>query len=461
MTDANEGSDVSRRDYIKAAGAGTIGVTGLAGCMGGGGEGDSTTTTDSGSETTTGSSDGGDTTTEEQSSNYKPLEVQHWWTGGDGAAAVKALFEGFKEKHPDIKVNQNPVPGGAGQNLKTVIKKRVLNNNPPSSWQAWPGAHLQPFVEADKLKDIGDSVWSTNNMKSAYKQGPKDVAKPGGKFVTVPINIHRLNNLFYNKKVVEKAGVDPASISKPSDLVAAMKKVENNTDAVGMAHQTKSAWSTSQLWAQVLLGEYGKETYVAFTEGKVEENKKAIKDSLQIVKDYKQYFNDDAGSISWTEANKKVINGEAAFFHQGDWAAGMYRSQDGFKFDSEWGQVPFPGTEGIYALNMDSFPFPKNNPSPKATEKFLQYCGSVDAQERFNPKKGSIPPRTDVPKDKFGPFLSRQMDDFKNSKAQVKSIQHGLAIPPEAKSNFGDAMSTFTSGWNVDKTYSQLTKAFN
>ncbi|WP_137287050.1 ABC transporter substrate-binding protein [Halorussus salinisoli] len=460
MTDANEGSDVSRRDYIKAAGAGTIGVTGLAGCMGGGGDGDETTTEDEGT-TEAGETSGDETNEDDSSTEYNKLEVQHWWTGGDGNKAVTALFEGFKQEYPDIEVNQNPVPGGAGENLKTVIKKRVLNNDPPSSWQAWPGAHLQPFVDADKLKDIGDSVWSENGMKDAYLQGPKDAAKPGGKFVTVPINIHRLNNLFYNTAVVEEAGVDPSSISKPSDLVAALKKVENNTDAVGMANQTKSAWSTAQLWAQVLLGEYGEETYVAFTEGKVSENEEAIKDSLGIVKEYKEYFNDDAGSISWTEANKKVINGEAAFFHQGDWAAGMYRGQDGFEFESDWGQVPFPGTEGIYALNMDSFPFPKNNPSSEATTKFLQYCGSVDAQERFNPKKGSIPPRTDVPKDEFGPFLSRQMDDFANSDAQVKSIQHGLAIPPEAKNNFGEAMSTFVSGWNVDKTYKQLNQAFD
>jgi len=457
MTDANEGSDVSRRDYLKTAGAGTISVTALAGCMGGGGGDGEETTTDS--ETTESMDD--ETTTEEESTDYGTLEVQHWWTGGDGNKAVTALFEGFKEEYPDIEVNQNPVAGGAGENLKTVIKKRVLNNDPPSSWQAWPGAHLQPFVDADKLKDIGDSVWSTNGMKDAYLDGPKDAAKPGGNFVTVPINIHRLNNLFYNTSVVEQAGVDPSSISKPSDVVDALKKVEENTDAVGMAHQTKSAWSTGQLWAQVLLGEYGEETYAAFTEGKVSENEEAIKDSLNIVTEYTEYFNDDAGSISWTEANSKVINGEAAFFHQGDWAAGMYRGQENFEFESDWGQVPFPGSEGIYALNMDSFPMPTNNPSPEAAKKFLQYCGSVDAQQRFNPKKGSIPPRTDVPKDEFGPFLSRQMDDFADSDAQVKSIQHGLAIPPEAKSNFGEAMSTFISDWNVEKTYDQLTQAFN
>lgn len=458
MTGANEDSDVSRRTYLKVASAGTIGVTGLAGCLGGDDEGDDETTDEMSDDEETTTDDGMD---DDSSMDYETLEVQHWWTGGDGNEAVTALFEGFQAEYPDIEVEQNPVAGGAGENLETVIKKRVLNDNPPSSWQAWPGANLQPYVDADKLEDIGDSVWSANGMKDAYLEGPKDAAKPGGSFATVPINIHRLNNLFYNTTVVEEAGVDPSSISKPSDLVDAMKTVEENTDAVGMAHQTKSAWSTGQLWAQVLLGEYGEETYVSFTEGNVEENEEAIKDSLSIVKEYTEYLNEDAGSVSWTEANGKVISGDAAFFHQGDWAAGMYRSEEDFEFDSDWGQVAFPGTEGIYALNMDSFPMPKNNPSPEAAKKFLQYCGSVDAQERFNPKKGSIPPRTDVPSDEFGPFLTRQMEDFADSDAQVKSIQHGLAIPPEALNNFGEAMSTFTSNWNVDDTYDQLTNVFN
>ncbi|WP_276282257.1 ABC transporter substrate-binding protein [Halorussus caseinilyticus] len=423
---ANEDT-LSRRTYLKATGAASVaGLGGLTGLLG---------------------------------QDFETLEVQHWWTGGDGAAAIEALFEGFEQKHSNIKVNQNPVAGGAGQNLHTVIKKRVLNDNPPSSWQAWPGANLLPFTRANKLENIGQSVWSHNGMQSAYLQGPKDAARPSGDFVTVPLNIHRINNLFYNVNVVEQADVDPSSISKPSDLVGAMEQVNNNTDAAGMAHQTKSGWSTLQLWTTVLLGEHGLDTYTAFTEGRVEQNQQAVKNSLRIVKDYKQFFNDDAGSIGWTEANTKVINGQAGFFHQGDWAAGMY-SPDNLEFEKGWNQVAFPGTEGYYMLNMDSFPFPTNNPSPDATTQFLRYVGSVDAQRRFNPKKGSIPPRTDVPQDAFGPFLQRQMKEFKNSEAQPPSTAHGLAVDPETLTNLEDAMATFISSWNVQRTYDGMVQAF-
>ncbi|WP_327051775.1 ABC transporter substrate-binding protein [Halomicrococcus gelatinilyticus] len=447
MTDGNH-EELTRRTYVKGAGlAGAAGLAGLAGCTGGG-DGDTSTTS-----STTGDGDG-------DSSGGTTLKIQHWWTGGDGSKAVEALFEGFEEKHSDISIKSNPVSGGAGQNLKNVIKKRILNNNPPSTWQAWPGKNLTPFVEADKLNGIGDSVWSTNGMKDSYLAGPKNAAKLNGSFYAVPLNIHRLNNLFYNVEVVEEADVDPSSISKPSDLVAAMQQVEEQTDAVGMAHQTKSAWSTGQLWAQVLLGEAGVDTYNAFTSGKVEANEAAVRNALSIVKEYEELFNEDAGSLTWQKANGRLIDGKAAFFHQGDWAAGMYRSEDGFEFEKQWGHVPFPGTEGIYSLNMDSFAFPKNNPTPEATKKFLQYVGSVDAQKRFNPKKGSIPPRTDVPQDAFGPFLTQQMDEFKNSSAQPPSIQHGLAMPPEQLTKFEEAMKTFTSDWNVDKAYNNLTQVF-
>ncbi|MFC4451476.1 ABC transporter substrate-binding protein [Halorussus aquaticus] len=419
---------LSRRTYLKATGAASAaGLGSLSGFVG---------------------QDGG------------TLEVQHWWTGGDGGQAISALFEGFKQQYPNVTVNENPVAGGAGQNLHTVIKKRVLNNNPPSTWQDWPGANLTPYTEAGVLKDIESSVWDRNDMKNAYLEGPKQVAQPAGNYVTVPLNIHRLNNLFYNVEVVEQAGVDPTSFSGPSDVLSAVETVESETDAAGMAHQTQSPWSTLQLWETELLARHGQSTYQQFADGNVGAVESQVKDALRGVKQYRQYFNDDAGSIGWTEANSKIIKGEAAFIHQGDWAAGMYRSQDGFEYEQHWNQVSYPGTSGQYSLVIDSFPFPKNNPSPDATTKFLRYVGSVDGQRRFNPKKGSIPPRTDVPRDAFGPFLQSQMDDFQNAEVQPPSTAHGLAVPPETLTNLEDAMATFNSSWNVDRAYDGIVQAF-
>ncbi len=427
----------SRRSYLKATAlASTLGLSALAGCTGGGDEGNE------------GGGDGGN-----------KLEVVHWWTAGGEKAALNALLEGFGEEYPDVEVENNPAPGGAGSALDTVVKNRVLNENPPSTFQIWPGKALAPYTESDTLNTLTESVWSSE-MQDNYLGGVKDAAKANGEFVAVPINIHRLNNLFYNVDVVKQAGVDPASISDPKALVDAFETVASETDAVPMAQQTQSPWSTLQLWEAVFIGEHGTDAFLDLLSGNVAAHESAVKSSLTTVTEYEQYFNDDAGSIAWDQANGKIVNGDAAFIQQGDWAAGQYRAAENFEYDSQWGKVPFPGTEGVYTLVMDSFVFPKNNPSPAATEKFLKYCGSVDAQKRFNREKGSIPPRTDVPTDAFGPFLTKQIEDFKNSDTQPPTIAHGTGVTPEVKSSVEQAFSGFTEQWDVAAAYEGIKSAF-
>ena len=449
MTEHDE-EHSSRRTYLKrAALASTVGMAGFAGCTGGGGGGGG-----SGGGGENGSGGGGGS-----GGGNNKLEIVHWWTAGGEKQALDALLKGFKKKYPDVNVNNNPAPGGAGSAQDAVVRNRVLNENPPSTFQIWPGKSLNTYTEADVLADIGDSVWDSK-MKQAYLTGPKQLAKPQGTFVAVPLNIHRLNNLFYNTKVVESAGVDPQSISDPQALTDALTKVSKQTDAFGMAQSTQDAWTTLQLWETVFIGEQGPKAFSNLLGGDVSGNQKAIKDALQTVSDYKQYFNKDAGSIAWDQGNSQVINGDAAFIHQGDWAAGQYEAQKNFEYGKDWDYVPFPGSKGVYSIVVDSFVMPKNNPSPDATEKFLEYCGSIDGQKRFNPVKGSIPPRTDVPDKPFGPFLSAQRKDFENSKSQPATIAHGTGVTPEQKSAMEQAFASFTESWNVEKTYTAIQNAF-
>ena len=388
------------------------------------------------------------------------FEIVHWWTAGGEKQAISSLIAGFEERYPDAQVQNNPAPGGAGSALDTVIKNRVLNQNPPSTFQIWPGRALHPYVEGDVLNSIGDSVW-TQSVRQAYRDGVENLAKPQGNYVAVPINIHRLNNLFFNTQVLSDAGVDPSNISDARGLLQAMRTINQQTDVTPMAHQTQTAWSTVQLWEDVFISQYGVDPYLDLvTNGNVAAHEQQVRDSLSLVKEYRNFFPPDAGSLTWDQANSRVINGEAAFIHQGDWAAGQYISTQGFNYEEDWNQVPFPGTSGIYQVVTDSFVFPKHNPTPKMTRNWLQYCTTVDAQVRFNPPKGSIPPRTDVPTDPFGPFLTQQISEFKNSNRQPGCIAHGTLVTPEVKSSVEGAFASFISNWNVGRAYNQLQGAF-
>jgi len=460
-------SRFSRRRYL--TGASTVAAALLAGCPGNGGE--STATDDepdriedaTDTETATATATAAVTDTETATVTGPgdgELRVAHWWRAGDGQDAITALVSGFRDRYPEAEIDMDRIRDGAPRSLRDGIRDRIESGTPPSTWQTWPGATLRPIAEDGLLRDIEASVWDRNDMKTAYTEGVQQLAAPAGDLVTVPLSVHRVNNLFYNVDVVESAGVDPEGISSPRALIDAFEAVATETDAVPMAHQTRAPWSTVQLWETVLLGEHGAETYETVTSGQVGQVEREIEDTLAITAEYSDYFNEDAAAVSFTEANRRVIEGEAAFIHQGDWAAGAYRDTGDFEFETDWNRTPFPGTDGLYAVTVDSFPYPTNNPSPDTTTTFLRYCGSAEGQVRFNAEKGSIPPRTDVPADRFGPFLTGQMRDYEQSTAQPPSIMHGLAVRPPVRDELGTAFGTFTSDWDVERTAEAIRTAF-
>ncbi|MCU4753358.1 extracellular solute-binding protein [Halobacteria archaeon AArc-curdl1] len=414
---------LSRRQYITATGViGGISLTGLSGYL----------------------SDGG--------VQEETLEIVHWWTAGGEEEAIESLLDGYQEANPNVEIDNNPAPGGAGSALDVAIRSRIVDETPPSTFQIWPGESLRPYTDAGVLASVED-IWD-DNMRDAYLESVMEAASPEDELVSVPINIHRLNNLFYNVEVVEDAGIDPEGIEDPADVLEALEAADD-AGYVGMAHQTTTEWSTVQLWETVFVGQHGADVFEAYIAGETDDLEDEVRESLDLVVDYSEYFSPDAGAIAWDEGNAQVINGDAAFIHQGDWAAGQYGEAE-FEYAEEWDYVPYPGTEGVYSMVMDSFVMPEPNPSPEATEAFLEYCGTVDAQERFNPIKGSIPPRTDVPIDEFPPFLQNQMEDFEASEEQPTTIAHGSAVRPEIKSEIEEAFSRFIETWDVEETTQDL-----
>ena len=431
MESTNESVEVQRRQYLKAlAAASAMGTAGMAGCA---------STFDSSS----------DDTGENGTPTAFPLEVLHGWTGGDGKEAIEALTSGFEEKYPDVDTLWKPIGGVANIGLGTLVNQRFANQDPPSSFAGWPGKNLTKFTADDLLGDITESVWSHNDMESGFLEEAKQLSQFDGKYVAVPIGSHRLNNIFYNVSVVEEAGVDPSSISDPQSLVTAMKTVEEKTDAAGMAQAMTASNTVLQLWGATFLGSQGYQPYMDLING--DGDKAAVADSLDIVKQYAQYFNDDADSTNPPGANGKIMNGEAAFLHQGNWMAGGYRAND-LKYNEDWGWIAFPGTEDMYTLHFDAFVYPGDNPSPQKTHKWLRYVGSKEAQVAFNKRKGSIPARTDVPKDEFGPYLQETIDDFASVEYKPPTIAHGLAVSPNKLTKLRGVLNKhFMGPFDVEK----------
>ena len=448
-TMASDNTTFSRRRFVKVTSTGTL--LALAGCTGDGGDGggndtDGSDGDDGGTETADGGTetDGSDGDDGESGAE---LEVLHGWTGGDGATAADALESAFNEAHPDVNLNFNPIGGGGNQNLDAVVANRLQNNNPPGSFANWPGKNLQRYEGV--LGEVGD-VWEENDYSDVMVQEAVDLHQYNGAFRAVPLGSHRLNCLFYNTAVVETAGVDPSSLTSVSALIDALETVGNETDAVPMTHGMSGTWTTTQLWASIMLGKEGFDAYTNFIEGNPD--RAAVQSAFESLRTIlRNHINEDAASIGLTESNQNIIQGNAAFIHQGNWAAGAFRNADGFNYDEDWGFKTFPGTEGMYMLHFDSFLYPSGNPTPELSKTFLSFVGSQEAQIAFNQYKGSIPTRTDVDMSEFGPYLQETAEDFADADQRPPTLQHGLAVTSQKMTALNDVISSeFTGPYNVE-----------
>ncbi|WP_276271804.1 ABC transporter substrate-binding protein [Haloarcula litorea] len=383
------------------------------------------------------------------------VELLHRLVGGDGGAALDALLEGFRQRHPDVSLGDV-----TDENLSLEVKSRILKEEPPDVWIEWPGKNLQPYDDANVLGDASD-VWTSSDMEANYLDGPREAAKFDGTYRAVPLNIHRTNNLFYNVDHARAAGVDPSGLDSPRALADALERIDSETERVGMLLPMKNPWTVLQLFETVLLGEYGHDTYVGITDDSAAAHRREIAEALEIVERYGDVATDDKLYTALTDANERFVDGESVFFHQGDWAAGAYTESPGFDYGDDWDHVPFPGTEGLYAMNMDAVVAAAVTDDPDAVETFLRYAGSADGQRRFNQKKGSIPPRTDVDTSTFTPFLQDQQDAFQRSRAQPLSITHGLGVRPDQLIGLKTAMSSFVAEWDVEATADEVIAAFD
>lgn len=425
----------SRRQVLRLTGA--LGVVGLAGCTGDGGNGNG--------GNGNGGNGNGDNGNGDDSGFEETLEVMHGWTGGDGADAVEALTTAFEEEYPDMDTSFRAIGGGGNVELDASVASRLRDGVPPSAFAGWPGKNLSQYEGV--LGDMEAEVWEEAGLFDAHVEEVAELCRFDGGMAAVPIGSHRMNDLFYNVEVVEAAGVDPDSIDTFDAFLDALEAIESETDAQPYANSLE-AWTVLQLWAQVMLGGQGFDAYMNFIEG--DGDRSAVQESFERVEELLDtYLNDDAPEIGFTEANQRIMTGDAGFIHQGNWAAGAYVAE-GLEFGSDWDRIQFPGTENMYGFHVDSFIYPADNPSPDETHAFLRFAGSETAQIEFNRLKGSIPTR-DVDTSDFSPYLTETIEDFQNAEHRPPAIAHGLAVTPSLQADLEDVLAdTFLDPYDVE-----------
>jgi glucose/mannose transport system substrate-binding protein len=213
-------------------------------------------------------------------------------------------------------------------------------------------------------------------------------------------------------------------------------------------------WASVHLMETVLLGSLGPERYQGLWTGTTDWKGPTVTQALETFKRMLSYVNKDHSSLSWDQANALVIEGSAAMTVMGDWVHGDNKAKN-FQFS---GWLPAPGTTGLYQALSDTFGLPKDAPNPEAVKCWLKLVGSKEAQEAFNPLKGSICARTDCDEALFDTYLKSAMTDWQKDTI-VPSLAHGAAASQGWVELINDATTAFVTDRDVGSFQTRLAQA--
>ncbi len=379
------------------------------------------------------------------------LEIFSWWTAGGEADALNALFGLYRKRSPGVQIVNATVAGGAGTNAKAVLKTRMLGGNPPDSFQVHAGHELiDTWVKSGYMEPL-TGLFKSEGWDRAMPRGLLEILSYQGQIWSVPVNIHRANILWYNKKVFSDNGLAPPKTFEEFFRAADALKAKG---IVPLVLGDKEGWEAGHTFETVLIGTLGADGYRGLWTGKTSWTGAAVTRALETFRRMLTYVNSDHAALTWDEAGQYIIGAKGAMLIMGDWTNGWFTSKN----FSGYGWAPAPGNEGVYDALSDSFGLPKKARDRENVMAWLRLLGSREGKEAFNPLKGSICARTDCSPTPFSPYQRWAMQRWRGD-AIVPSVIHGAAASEGWATEYKDALALFVTSRDVAATQRALQKA--
>jgi glucose/mannose transport system substrate-binding protein len=379
------------------------------------------------------------------------LTFFHWWTSPSESSALGALVKLFSEKYPDVTVVSAPAPpNGRGMALFPIIKRFAAAKQAPDAFQMHAGYASQVFFDGGLLAPI-DDLWAMDKLEDVIPPMIRDMNKFEGHYYSVPVNVHRTNVIWYNKPLLDKHKIDPATLTTWDAFFKAAQALK--AEGVPAPIQMGPLWTATHVF-ECILASLGPEAYEDWINGRMTaSDDPRLVEAFQTFAKYLSLVNKDHNEIEWDKAIKRVMSGEGAFCTMGDWANGEFRFA-GMKYGKDYGTILVPGTKGLYGLDVDTFQHPRGIAEPTNSARWLRLAASREGQDAFNPFKGSIPARTDADVTRYDPYQRTAIADLKTARTLYPST--GSAIPEVVNSRLNETMAAFMADQDVPKAAAGL-----
>lgn len=386
------------------------------------------------------------------------LTIYHWWTAGGERQAMNKIFEWFDKKNPEMKIVDNPVAGGGGITLKTVLLGLLAAKIPPDTFQSLSGAELRQYVVGNYIAPV-DDVWAAQNLDANYPSVISKMTMFSGKHYGIPMNAHRANWLFYSKKVFDDLNIAPPTTVE--EMIAAAKRIKARRPGVApIAIGTREKWPAVFLFDVVLLSVGGPDAYEQFYTGRMNvKTSPTVRAALQKYRDLVPYLYQFHGAKTWSDIVAPMAEGKMGMMVIGDFAAGLL-VQAGFTQGTDWDAVGFPKKpQEVFLMIVDTFVRPVGAKNPQATTAWLTNLTDPKVQGEFNVIKGSIAIHKAVPDSTYPDRLHREASATFKAKRIVPASIHGVLAPPAFLSDWQDILTRFLYSPDVNRALTEISDA--
>jgi glucose/mannose transport system substrate-binding protein len=371
----------------------------------------------------------------------------HQWATGSDAAAIAKLGEMFTAAGGEWQ--QTAI---AGHTANTIAKLRadVISGNAPPAVQL-KGPEIAEWNETGGTASM-DELAGKEGWDKVVAPELLPVMKPKGSWVAAPMNIHRINWLWANKSVLDKAGI--AALPKTwAEFNADCDKIVA-AGFICIAH-TSQDWSDATTFEVIVYGQDLELYKKAFVEGDVDALRSPgmVKAFEQMRTMVSKYMDPGIPGRDYDATSNMMGQGKAAFFIMGDWEVGTLQAA-GYKLGTDilCGQAPTDWGKPGFILNSDSVVFfTQKDPDYIEGQKLLAHLIlSPDFQSIFNKAKGSIPARLDVDLSGEG-WASCQQTSQKDLQASiaagtlVRSMAHNMTVLQKYRGAMMEVITEFVN----------------
>ena len=319
---------MSRRDFLGLAALSVPVLAGVAAC--------SSSKPSGGAGTGNASGGGGSTGT-----------ATYWFLSGQPQQGIREdSVKAFNASSSKGKISYTEFQNDA---YKTKIKTAIGAGQAPTIIWGWGGGGLKSYVQANQVEDLTSWFDQNPDVKSRLFPSSFGAATISGKIYAMPSEAVQPIILYYNKKVLDKVGVQPPQ--SWGDILDMVPKI----NAKGIAPFSlggQSRW-TNMMWLEFLFDRIGgPEVFQAVFDGEKDawSNPASIQGLTECQKLIKAngFIKGFQSITADSNADQALLyTGKAAMMLHGSWTYGSMKADGGdFVSGGHLGYMNFPALEG-------------------------------------------------------------------------------------------------------------------